>query len=142
LGEIVQLLGFRLTYDNDLLRPGDVLYLSLYWQTGESLALDYKVFVHLVDPTGWIQGQRDNPPVGGTFPTTEWQSDEVIVDRYEVTVSPNAPPGIYRLAVGMYDEVTLDRLPVRDVVCEGCAVPAHVSEDRLFLPVEIVIGGQ
>jgi mannosyltransferase len=142
LGETVQLLGYRLTHDNDLLRPGDVLYLSLYWQTGESLALNYKVFVHLVDPTGWIQGQRDNPPVGGTFPTTEWQSDEVIVDRYEVAVSSNAPPGIYRLAVGMYDEVTLDRLPVRDVVCEGCTVPAHVSENRIFLPVEIVIDGQ
>lgn len=140
LGEAVQLLSYRLSHEDDPVRPGDVLYLSLYWQTGEPLTVSYKVFTHLLDPTGWIQGQQDNPPAGGTYPTTEWQPGEVIVDRYEITVSPDAPPGGYRLAVGMYDGTTLARLPVRDVSCEGCAVPAYASEDRVLLPVEITVG--
>jgi len=140
LGETIQLRGYRLSCKGSPIRPGDVLFLSLYWQTDAPLALSYTVFAHLLDPTGWLRGQQDNPPVGGTYPTTEWQPGEVIVDRYEITVSPDAPLGVYRLAVGLYDGATLERLPVRDVVCEGCAVSAYASEDRVFLPVEIVIG--
>lgn len=142
LDETVQLLGYRLSYESDRLRPGDVLYLSLYWQTSEPLALSYKVFTHLLDPAGRIQGQQDNPPVGGTYPTTEWQPDEVIVDRYEIAVRPDASPGIYRLAVGMYDGTTMKRIPVQTVTCRGCTPPAYASEDRIFLPVEIIIGEQ
>jgi len=140
LGETMQLRGYRLSYKDSPVRPGDVLYLSLYWQTDTPLALSYTVFAHLLDPTGWLRGQQDNPPVGGTYPTTEWQPGEVIVDRYEITVSPDAPRGVYRLAVGLYDGTTLERLPARDVVCENCAVSAYASEDRVFLPVEIVVG--
>lgn len=140
LGETVRLLDYRLTYDSNLVRPGDVLYLTLYWQVGQPLTTSYKVFAHLLDPTGWIRGQRDNIPAGGTYPTTEWGPDEVIVDRYEIAVSSDAPPGVYRLAVGMYDGATLDRLPVRDVLCKDCPVPAYASEDRIFLPVEITVG--
>jgi len=142
LGQAVQLLGYRLSYEDDPVKPGDVLYLSLYWQADEPLATSYKVFTHLLDPTGWTRGQQDNSPVRGTYLTTEWQPGEVIVDRYEIEVSPDAPPGSYRLAVGMYDEVTLGRLPVRKVACQGCIVPVHVSEDRIFLPVEITISEQ
>lgn len=64
----------------------------------------------------------------------------VLAYDYEITVSPDAPRGVYRLAVGLYDGATLERLPVRDVVCENCAVSAYASEDRVFLAVEIVVG--
>lgn len=139
LGQAVQLLDYCLSCEHDPAGPGDTLYLSLYWQTGEPLAVSYKVFAHLLDPTGWMRGQEDNYPVGGTFPTVEWQPGEVIVDRYEIEVSPDAPPGVYRLAVGMYDGATLERLPVWEVTCQDCAVPAYASKDRIFLPVEIAI---
>jgi 4-amino-4-deoxy-L-arabinose transferase-like glycosyltransferase len=142
LSQTVQLLDYRLTYQEGPVRPGDLLHLSLYWQTDEPLAVSYKVFAHLLDPTGWIRGQQDNPPVEGTYPTTEWQPGEVIVDRYEIPVASDAPPGRYRLAVGMYDSQTLERLPVQDVFCEDCPVPAYDSKERIFLPVEIPVGGE
>jgi hypothetical protein len=140
LGDAVQLKDYRLSYEGSPIKPGDVLHLTLYWQTDTQLDLSYNVFTHLLDPTGWIRGQQDNLPVGGTYPTTEWQPGEMIVDRYEIAISPDAPTGVYRLAVGLYDGMTLERLVVRDVVCEGCAVSAYVSEDRVFLPLEVSIG--
>jgi mannosyltransferase len=142
LDGMVQLLDYRLSYEKTPVKPGDVLYLSLYWQSDAPLTVSYKVFTHLLDATGWMRGQRDNPPVGGTYPTTEWQPGEVIVDRYEIAIPPDAPPGNYRLAVGMYDGTTLERLPVQEVFCESCPVPVYASEGRVFLPIEIGIGEQ
>jgi hypothetical protein len=34
------------------------------------------------------------------------------VDTYALPVAPDAPPGAYRFAVGMYTLETLERLPV------------------------------
>jgi 4-amino-4-deoxy-L-arabinose transferase-like glycosyltransferase len=141
LGETVHLKGYRLSPEEGPITPGATLGLSLYWQTEAPLAAGYKVFVHLIDPAGQIAVQRDNPPVGESYPTTAWRPGEVIVDRHDLLIPVDAPPGVYRLAVGLYDGATLDRLPVQGLACEGCSVPAFVSDDRLFLPVEIEIGG-
>ncbi|MBW7886298.1 MAG: hypothetical protein H3C34_27465, partial [Caldilineaceae bacterium] len=35
-----------------------------------------------------------------------------VTDRYELTLPPDAPAGVYFVEIGWYDKDTLDRLPV------------------------------
>ena len=139
-GEAVRLIGYRLSGENKPLKPGDALHLNLYWRTDAPLETSYTVFSHLLDPAGRMRGQKDNLPISGTYPTTAWQPGEIIVDRYEIEVAPDAPPGDYHLAAGLYDAATMARLPVSEIQCPNCPIPAFASDDRLFLPVEIQVG--
>lgn len=85
--------------------------LTLYWQTAVAQPASYKIFVHVVDPaTGSIVAQSDHIPRGWHYPTTAWQPGEIVADRLTL---PDVPPGRYALRVGLYDEATGARVPVR-----------------------------
>ena len=45
---------------------------------------------NLLAPDGSMTGQRDNLPVGGTYPTDLWLSGEVVTDVYEIPVRADA----------------------------------------------------
>lgn len=97
--------------DYEIARPVEItptLTLSLTWQAIEPVANDYTVFVHLL-AGGDKVAQLDTRPCDGECPTDRWQPGEILVDRYEFTLAPDlvagmldAPPGHYRLAVGLY----------------------------------------
>jgi hypothetical protein len=110
----IQLLGYDLPAAR--LSPGDVLPLTLVWQSLTSdIRESYTVFVHLVGPDGAIHGQWDQVPgERGKQPTTGWVTDEVIVDPIQVPLAPDAAPGTYRLLVGLYLAPDGPRLPIRD----------------------------
>jgi mannosyltransferase len=126
LGDDIHLLGYRLEGDDGDLTfaPEETVYLTLYWRTQVPLHMDYTVFTHLLDATGWLRGQQDNPPVYGTYPTGQWAVGEIIVDKYDIVLEAGAPPGTYALELGMYNPTTMDRLPVQDE--EGKNLGDHV----------------
>ncbi|HHN93272.1 MAG TPA: hypothetical protein ENK17_00745, partial [Anaerolineae bacterium] len=101
LGEVLHLRGFDL--DRAQATPGGTLPLTLYWQADGPADLDYTVFVHLVGPDGAVHGQVDRPPGGGAAPTSSLAPGQVIVDALTLPVAGDAPPGVYRIAVGLYD---------------------------------------
>jgi 4-amino-4-deoxy-L-arabinose transferase-like glycosyltransferase len=112
----LHLRGFRLG-DGDssmVVEAGEVVPLTLVWYAEHSPKKAYTVFTHLVDTHGMLWGQWDNPPVWGTYPTTEWAAGETVFDQYQIPVDENTPPGKYHLLVGLYDPVSGDRLPVVD----------------------------
>jgi 4-amino-4-deoxy-L-arabinose transferase-like glycosyltransferase len=115
--EGLQLQGFRLGSEQGQagaasVWPGDVLVLSLYWRAQGPTRQPLTVFTHLLGPDGQLYGQWDNPPVRGTYPTTDWLPGEEVVDQYEIPVDPAAPAGEYRVLVGLYHSSTGTRLPV------------------------------
>jgi hypothetical protein len=124
LGDEVTFLGYDLSAI--VVKPGDTLRLTLYWQARREIAGWYKVFTHLLDDADRIWAQRDSVPVGGTRPTTGWVKGEVIVDEYQLEVKSDAPGGDYIWEVGMYEEGTGQRLRVLNE--EGQAVG-----DRILL---------
>ena len=65
----------------------------------------------LVGPDGQVWGQQDNQPQGGSYPTGDWTPHDPVIDRYSLSLRDDAPPGDYRLLVGMYDLSTGLRLP-------------------------------
>ena len=132
LGEVVRLLGYDL--EPREVESGDSVQLTLYWQALSTMETSYTVFIHLLDEEGDLRGQRDSLPGGGTLPTTGWASGEVITDRYDISIASDAPPGRYRLLVGMYEPTSGKRLPVYDgggkavgdsVTLEGVEVVSH-----------------
>jgi 4-amino-4-deoxy-L-arabinose transferase-like glycosyltransferase len=137
LGTLVHLRGFDLLEldrsDGDTVpvNPGDEIALVLYWQADGPTDLSYAVFVHLVGPDGMLHGQVDRPPANGAAPTHAWAPGQVVVDEVRLPVLEDAFPGAYHIAVGLFDPLSGDRLPVYDAV--GTALP----DGQAILPVEV-----
>lgn len=130
LGESIKLWGYDLSAREA--KGGGVLALTLCWQALGEMERSYSVFVHLLDERDQIWGQKDTIPGGGSMPTTSWVEGEIITDRYEIMVVPEAPPGRYLLECGFYWAQTGERLPVFDMAEE-------LLGDRILLPIEIEV---
>ncbi|MDY6874966.1 MAG: hypothetical protein SWK90_02000 [Chloroflexota bacterium] len=113
LGNQVELLGYDLSAET--VASGERLTLTLYWRALAEMDEDYTVFAHLVAPDGSMTGQRDNQPIGGTYPTSLWLAGEVVTDVYEIPTRASATPGAHRLEVGMYVAKTGARLPIATI---------------------------
>jgi 4-amino-4-deoxy-L-arabinose transferase-like glycosyltransferase len=109
LGNKVQLLGYNIESG---FRPGDNIHLTLFWRCLEEMGQSYTVFTHLVDAGDNVVAQKDNPPVDGFYPTTEWKVGEIVRDQYDMVIPSDTPPGEYRLKVGMYLHETGEHLPI------------------------------
>jgi hypothetical protein len=87
------------------------LTLTLTWQAVAPIEQDYTVFAHILAGEEKV-AQRDTQPCSGECPTGTWQPGQIVVDRYRLDLPAGAPPGPYRLAVGLYLLETGDRVPV------------------------------
>ncbi|MFQ6000384.1 MAG: DUF2723 domain-containing protein [Anaerolineae bacterium] len=125
-GEVVRLLGYDL--EPMEVESGGSLHLTLYWQALSTMETSYTVFIHLLDEERDLQGQRDSVPGEGSLPTTSWMTGEVITDRYDISIASGAPPGRYRLLVGMYEPVSGKRLPVYDGAGNGVGDSVTLEE--------------
>jgi hypothetical protein len=112
LGQAIRLSGYDLP-DRQAC-PGQSLSLALHWEAAAAPRGDYTVFTQLIGPDGLVWGQQDNQPQQGRYPTTAWSVGDRVVDRYIIPVRQDAPPGVYRLVVGMYSLATGERLPAVD----------------------------
>jgi hypothetical protein len=100
--------------EDDSLKPGEMLRLTLYWRALQPIQENYTVFVHVARADGAILIQRDVQPRDGTHPTGSWVTGELVGDPHELSIPSDAPPGTYWLKVGMYSPATMQRLPVVD----------------------------
>ncbi len=110
-GDHITLNGY--TLNSEQFQPGDIVQVTLFWETAVSLSQRYKIFLHLVDTSGQPIAQRDSEPGGGLNLTTIWQPNEVISDNHGLLIPTNTPPGQYRVLLGLYDitDPTI-RLPI------------------------------
>ena len=84
------LLGTNL--DTSSARPGEGLYLTLFWRAGTSLLPDYTVLLSLDERTLYA-----GAPVHGTYAFSDWASGEPVADRYDPRLPLDTPPGDYSL---------------------------------------------
>ena len=109
-GDEIALMGFD--FDRRVMRPGDSLTLTLWWEALARPAQDYAVFTHLVLPPDAVWAQQDGQPQNGSAPTSAWKPGQQVEDVYTLTLPADAPPGVYFVEIGIYDRETFDRLPV------------------------------
>jgi hypothetical protein len=93
---------------------GQILPVTLFWQTERPLERRYKVAVQLLDAAGQVVAQHDGEPGAGMRPTPAWQPGQVVLDRHGVPVPPDATSGAYSLIAVLYDAATGERLTVSD----------------------------
>jgi 4-amino-4-deoxy-L-arabinose transferase-like glycosyltransferase len=120
-GNAIELVGFNLQPPISNLHPGNEVAVTLIWRALAPVDADYTVTVQLLGSDGRVYGQRDVPPLDGAAPTSTWSPGEVLIDPYRFAVATEAPPGEYRLIVGMYRLETGERLALTSGVDEGDA---------------------
>ncbi|MEM9980344.1 MAG: hypothetical protein AAF808_22190, partial [Cyanobacteria bacterium P01_D01_bin.2] len=107
LGNQVDLLGY------DLIEQQNGIEVVLYWRANSYFNENYQAFVHAIDGNGELVTQYDSAPECGINPTTRWEPGTVIRDphplEYPADLSTDQP---LRLVAGMYNLITLERLPV------------------------------
>ena len=88
---------------------GGAVTLQLYWEIMQPLLPSHHIFVHADAPDGVTLAQQDGSPVtvSGPAPTGSWQPGEFLITRHVLSLPADAT-----LRVGLYDPVSLQRLPV------------------------------
>jgi tRNA A-37 threonylcarbamoyl transferase component Bud32 len=114
LGDLITLESAELP--RDTLRPGEILEVTLRWKSRvNSIGQPFKVFMHLIGPSGNLAAQIDREPQDGASPTTTWSNGVVVPDAYTLEIPRDAPGGAYQLRVGLYPAGNpTARLPVVD----------------------------
>jgi hypothetical protein len=104
----LRLLGFR--RDQTSLRPGDVYYLGLFWESAGALP-DMDVSLSLEPASGGDAVPLcSDRPVHGTYPTDAWPVGMVLLDQYGLTIPRDAPHGAYMLVLEVRDRATGQRV--------------------------------
>ncbi len=108
-GDGIRLLGYGV--DQEEVRPGETLWVTLCWQGERPVDADYFVWLALQTEDGLTAGRRETHPGLGTFPTSHWPVGAAFCDRYPLPVRDTVPvqaSGV--LAVGL--TTFTERLPV------------------------------
>ena len=108
-GDMIVVTGFGMSEVGQA--PGGTLVLALAWQALRPIDADYTTFVHFLDDEDNLRAQVDSQPLGGTYPTSRWQSGETVIDRVALSLPVDLLPGEYRVQVGWYDLASMQRLP-------------------------------
>ena len=83
--------------------------------------------------SSWLHGNSE--PCRRGYPTSTWAADEIVIDGYALEIPQDAPEGEYRIAIGLYEWQTMQRLPVLGE--EG-----QVVRDYALLGTLVVEGGR
>jgi len=79
---------------------GETLQLTLYWEGLARMASDYQVSTQVVRADQRKAAQMDAAPAN--VPTSQWIKGARMVDRRELEIDANAPPGGYDILVSVY----------------------------------------
>lgn len=101
----IELTGYDL--DRPTYRPGEIVYLQLWWHATAPAPADWTVFTHLLGPVkadgSPVWAGKDARPGQGSVPTTTWSPGDLILDEYQLQLPADAPPGEYQIEIGLYD---------------------------------------
>ena len=110
-GEQAQLVSMRL--NEDVLRPGAPLKVTLLWFNLMQTDQRYSTFVHLTPPGGGAPvAQHDSEPNMGTIPTSRWLPGQLVEDLHVLVLPEDLPPGEYELWAGLYSALSGTAAPV------------------------------
>lgn len=100
---------------SDTVMPGETLDLVLYWRGLRETDANYIVYAHVLTMDGaTLVAQHDGPPGDALHRTYDWTPGYFDWDEWPIDIPVDAPPGEYILRIGMYDSLSLERLPAYD----------------------------
>ncbi|HFC12388.1 MAG TPA: glycosyltransferase family 39 protein [Anaerolineae bacterium] len=102
IGEGIELVSAEINTSS--VTAGDTIEIALVWHVTQPPNRFLTTLLHLGFPDQQPIAQGDAAPLNGDYPTTFWQTGEVIEDRYTLTIPTDALAGEYPIRIGMYDE--------------------------------------
>ena len=107
----IRLTGYHL---NQPLTAGSPLNLTLFWEAVAPIAVDFTVFVQVINAKNEIVAQKDDKPQNGFYATPFWQPGETITDPHLIPLAPDVPAGQYDILIGLYEVESGLRLQILD----------------------------
>ena len=121
VGDVLRVTGYDLSTP-EVARGGGV-DLTVHFESRAPVPRGWRPFFHLDGPGGSFRN-LDHVPVDGAYPIERWRPGQHIRDRQHIGFSPQAPPGLYTVFVGLFKGS--GRLPVTPPA-------ANDGKDRLRL---------
>ncbi len=121
--------------------PARTARVALYWRAGDA-PNDFVVRINLYDPEGRLISQKDEPPVRGLYPASQWQRGEYVADVHNFLIPAGTPPGTYQFKMltldaetkkGKSDEIVLASFSVERIT--------NLTRDQVFVarPLDVVV---
>lgn len=113
--------------------PTRSVRVTLDWRVdGDSK--DFLVRVRLYDPDGHVITQRDEPPVRGLYPASQWSRGEYVRDVHNIQIPGGTSPGTYKFTIQTLDPPTKSptsvEIALRSFVVERATT---LTRDRVFI---------
>jgi hypothetical protein len=95
-------------------RSGEPLMVFLYWRATAAALPAYQPEVQILSPSGEVVGSQRGDPGYGLYPFDLWREGEIVIDRRQVPVSPEAESGAaeVRLSIEGQGSVMLQQVMV------------------------------
>ncbi|MEZ4666856.1 MAG: hypothetical protein R3E39_02860 [Anaerolineae bacterium] len=101
-GSSIRLLGISIPAGNAY-HAGDIVALSLYWQSEQKIEQNFTVAWFVADESGTVVAQGvDTQPVAGFEPTTSWQPRVPLWDNRAMRLPAEMRAGTYQLWIRLY----------------------------------------
>lgn len=113
--------------------PNRTARVALHWRAGAPLP-DMAVRLRLYDPEARLIVQKEEPPVRGLYPSSQWLTGERVDDVHNILILPGTPPGAFKLTVQVLaagtgqptsDEIVLTSIQVEPSV--------SITRDQVFV---------
>jgi 4-amino-4-deoxy-L-arabinose transferase-like glycosyltransferase len=109
-GEGVKLHSYAV--NTSAFRTTGIFSLTTHWQPLKPIVEDYKMFIHVFNPTWELVAQANLPPGGPNAPTSTWKPSRFVSWEHSIPISTTIPPGNYWVTLGLYRPQDLWRLPL------------------------------
>jgi len=90
----------------------DAVEVTLAWRALDRMPTGYTTFVHLLDATGQIIAQHDQPPGSIDNPTSLWAPGEEALTIHQLTLPPGSDLSQLAVRIGLYEPVSGLQLPI------------------------------
>jgi hypothetical protein len=116
-GNKIELIGYDLDLPGgDSVGPSQSFVVTWYWRALAANIGGYKIFLHIDGHGQRLNGDHD--PVSEHYPVNRREEGDIVVDRQELDVAANYPPGAYTMWIGFY--AGSNRLPLTELsACSG-----------------------
>ncbi|MCR4407467.1 MAG: glycosyltransferase family 39 protein [Anaerolineae bacterium] len=98
-GERLELLGYDLP--DHSFQQGEDFPVTLYWRAKQDPGEDLTLSITLVSNDGHTVAEKKEPLVE-QYPTSQWQSGELVISQHGLNVAPDAPAGPYQLRITLH----------------------------------------
>lgn len=116
----------------DVVRPGERVPVTAYWQAIKPMTTNYSVFVHLIGRNYQNVGQFNTYPGLGLRPTTSLQPGQIVADTYPVQVNADsAAPTRLLVNLGLFDFNQPGRPGIQPVSADGNLASPTVGRLKL-----------